>query len=103
MIKSNKEVILKIRETSFLYRKPQKLKIAKNVFREFFSKHLLKIISFLCTSHSAEKTKVASYRRKHQVVVSFKMGYDESKLSFLRTSSNFYSALVILAPRVYVV
>ena len=42
MIKSNKEVTLKNRETYF-HRKPQKLKIAKNVFRKLFSKNLLKI------------------------------------------------------------
>ena len=35
--------------------------------------------------------------------VSFKMGYDESKLFFLRTSFRFYSALAILEPQIYVV
>ena len=30
-------------------------------------------------------------------------GQDESKLSFLRTSQRFYSALVILEPQIYVV
>ena len=38
MIKSNKEVTLKIQGTYFFYRKRQKLKIAKNVFRNSFSK-----------------------------------------------------------------
>ena len=38
MIKSNKEVTLKTRETYFLYRKPQKLKIAENVFENHFQK-----------------------------------------------------------------
>ena len=57
MIKSNKEVTLKARETYFLYRKPQKLKIVENVFRKLFSKNILKILSFLGKSHSAEKTK----------------------------------------------
>ena len=37
MIKINKEVPLKTLETHFLYRKPQKLKIAKIVFRKLFS------------------------------------------------------------------
>ena len=40
MIKSNKEVTLKTRETYFLYRKPPELKIAKKVLRKF-SKNLL--------------------------------------------------------------
>ena len=31
------------------------------------------------------------------------MDKDESKLSFLRTSQRFYSALVILEPQIYVV
>ena len=31
------------------------------------------------------------------------MGYDESKLSFVRTSLRFYSALAILEPQIYVV
>ena len=75
MIKSNKEVTLKTRETYFLYRKPQKLTIAKNVFRKLFSKNSLKIFSFLGKSHSAEKKrKVASYRRNNKLGVSFKMG-----------------------------
>ena len=62
----------------------------------------LKILSFLGKSHSAEKTKVASCRRNNTLGVSFKMGYDESKLSFLRTL-RFYSALAILEPQIYVV
>ena len=57
MIKSNKEVTLKTRETCFFYRKPQKLKILKIVFRKIFSKSLLKTFFFLGMSHSAEKTK----------------------------------------------
>ena len=32
-----------------------------------------------------------------------KMGKDESKLSFLRTSQHFYRALAILEPQIYVV
>ena len=31
------------------------------------------------------------------------MGYDESKLSFRRTSLSFYSALAIFEPQIYVV
>ena len=31
------------------------------------------------------------------------MGYDESKLSFLRTFLLFYSAMAILEPQIYVV
>ena len=38
MIESTKEVTLKTRETCFLYRKPKKLKILKNVFRKYFQK-----------------------------------------------------------------
>ena len=38
MIKSNKEVTLKTRETYFLYRKAQKLKTAKNFLRKLFQK-----------------------------------------------------------------
>ena len=57
MIKSNKEVTLKTRETCFLYRKPQKLKILKIVFENLFSKNLLKFLFFLGKSHSAKKTK----------------------------------------------
>ena len=56
MIKINKEVTLKIRETCFLYRKPQKLKVLKIVFKKLVSKNLLKTF-FLGKSHSAEKTK----------------------------------------------
>ena len=56
MIKSNKEVTLKTRETCFLYRNPQKLKILK-IFQKLFSKNLLKTFFFLGKSLSAEKTK----------------------------------------------
>ena len=55
-------------------------------------------------SHSAEKKrKVASYRRNNKLGVSFKMAYDESKSSFLRTSLPFYSAWAILELQIYVV
>ena len=93
---------IKTRETCFLYRKPQKLKTAKNVFRNFSSKNLFKILSFLSKSHSAEK-RVTSYRRNKKLGVSFKMGSVESKLSFLRTSLRFYRALTVLEPQTYVV
>ena len=74
MIKTNKEVTLKTREALFLYRKSQKLKLAKNVFWKLFSKKLMKF-SFLVKSHSAEKKrKVASYRRNNNIGVSFKLG-----------------------------
>ena len=53
--------------------------------------------------HSAEKTKVASYCKNNKLGVSFKMGYDESRLSILRTYLRFYSALAILEPQNYVV
>ena len=54
IIKSNKEVTLKTRETYFLYRKPQKPKIAEIVFRKMFLK---KNENFLLLGklHSAEK------------------------------------------------
>ena len=56
VIKSNKEVTLKTRETCFFYRKTRKLKILKIVFKKLFSKNLLKTF-FLGKSHSAEKMK----------------------------------------------
>ena len=64
MVKSNKELTLKTRETCFLHRKPQKLKIFKNVFGKLFSKNLLKIFSFLGMSHIAEKTKSGQLSQK---------------------------------------
>ena len=61
-------------------------------------------IFFLGKSHSAEKKRnVASYSRNNISGVSFKMGLDEPKLSLLRTSLRFYSALAILEPQNYVV
>ena len=53
LIKSNKEVTLKFRETYFVYRNPQKLKIEKVVFRKILPKNF----SLLGKSHSAEKNK----------------------------------------------
>ena len=55
LIKSIREVSLKTRETSFLYRKPQKLKISKKAFRKLFSTKFIELFSFLGKSHSAEK------------------------------------------------
>ena len=46
---------------------------------------------------------MAIYQRNNKLGVSFKMDSDESKLSFLRTSLRFYSALAILEPQIYVV
>ena len=54
MIKSNKEVALKTRETYFLYRKPPELKIAKNVLRKF-SKNVLKSSLFSVSRIVPEK------------------------------------------------
>ena len=58
MIKSNKEVTLKTRETFFLYRKSQKLIIAKVFFDNYSQKQLLKIFSFPFFGmwHSAKKS-----------------------------------------------
>ena len=80
-------------ETCFLYRKPQKLKILKIVFKKLFSKNLLKTFFFLGKSHGAKKNEKWPALWKNKLGVSFKMGYDESKFSFLRTSWRFYSAL----------
>ena len=58
MLRSNKEVTLKTREGNLsLYRKAQKLKIAKSVFRKFIIENSLKIFFFLGKSHSAGKMK----------------------------------------------
>ena len=86
MIKSNKEVTRKTRETYFLHRKPQKLKIAKKYY-------FLKIVfekneKFHSLSRIVSKIrKLANYRRNTKInVFPLKLGKDESKLSFLRTS-----------------
>ena len=73
------------------------------LFETYFQNKFLKIFSFLGKSRSDEKTKVASYPRNNKLAVSFKMGSDESKLSFLRTSLRFYSALAVLESRIDVV
>ena len=83
MIKSNKEVTRKTRETYFLHRKPQKRKIANNIiFRKLFSKK----IHSLCRIEPKIR-KLANYRRNTKIdVFPSKLGKDESKFSFLRTS-----------------
>ena len=85
MIKSNKEVTRKTWETYFFHRKPQKLKIAKKNFSKIvFEKNE----KFHSVSRIVPKIrKLATYRRntKRKVFPS-KLGQDESKLSFLRTS-----------------
>ena len=60
MIKSNKEVTLETRETYFLHRKPQKLKIAKKCFSKIVSE---KNENFLLLGklHSAEETKTGCH------------------------------------------
>ena len=50
-----------------------------------------------------KKGKVDRYRRNCKLGVSFEMGCEESKVSFLRTSLRFYSALAILEPQIYLV
>ena len=86
MIKSNKEVTRKFRETYFLHRKPQKLKIAKKILfvENCFRK---KGKNLLAKSHSAENTKTGQLSQNTKInVFPSKLGKDESKLSFLRIS-----------------
>ena len=100
MIKSNGKVTRKTRESYFFHRKPQKLKIAKNIFRKLFSKKKFHSVSRIVS----KLRKLASYRRNTKIkVFPSQLGKDKSKLSFLRTSWRFYSALVILEPQIYVV
>ena len=77
-----------------------KLKIAKNVLQKLFPKNLLLKFFFSVSRIVSKKRKVASYRRNNKLGVSFKMGYDESKLSFLRTSLRCHSGLAILEPQI---
>ena len=93
MIKCNKKVTLKTRDTYSYHRKHDKLKTAKKVFQNFSP--------FFGESDSAKKRKLASHRRIYKSGVSFKMGCNESKIFFLRTSLRFYSALAVLEPRIY--
>ena len=46
MIKSNEEVTLKTQGTYLFYRKPQKLKFAKNVSRNLFLKESIENCSY---------------------------------------------------------
>ena len=64
MIKSNKEVTRKTRETYFLHRKPQKLEIAKKIifFENCFRK---KWKISLAKSHSTENTKTGQLSQKY--------------------------------------
>ena len=59
-IKRNKEVTPKTRETYFFYRKPQKLKFIKNVFRKLPSKSFSSRGKF----HSAENIKSVELLQK---------------------------------------
>ena len=60
MIKSYNEVTHYTHETYFFHRKPQKLKIAKNVYRKVFSKNLSKHFSSIGKSHGADKNEKRS-------------------------------------------
>ena len=64
MIKSNKEITLKTRETCFLYRKPQKRSIAKKCYSKSIFKKIIEIFLFSVSRIVPEK--VASYRRKNE-------------------------------------
>ena len=59
-IKISKEVTPKTLQTHFLYRKPQKLKFVKNVFRKLSSKSF----STRGKSHSAKNTKSGQLLQK---------------------------------------
>ena len=69
----------------FFHRKPQKLKIARNIFRKLFSK---KNEKFHSVSRIVSKLrKLTSYRRNTKIkVFPSQLGKDKLKLSFLRTS-----------------
>ena len=65
MIKSNKEVTLKTRETYFFIDTLENEKLQENIYEKFFSKNLLKVRTFLGKSHSAEKeTKIGQLSQK---------------------------------------
>ena len=64
MIKSNKEANIITREIFFLYRKAQKLEIAKTILKKLFSKNFPKIFSVFGKSHSAEKTNSGQLSKK---------------------------------------
>ena len=100
MIKSNKEITVKTRETFFLYRTPQKLKIARNVFRKTYQETHREISLFSVSRIVPKKRKVASYRRKNELGVFFRNGFSRTKVFF---QTSFHSALAILEPPIYVV
>ena len=85
MIKSNEEITRKTWETYFFHRQLQKLKVAKNIF---FENCFRKNEKFHSVSRIVPKIrKLATYRRNtKRSVFPSKLGKDESKLSFLRTS-----------------
>ena len=60
VIKSNKEVTLKTRETCFLYKKTRKLKILKIVFKNYFQKIYRKLSFFSVSRIVPKKRKVAT-------------------------------------------
>ena len=67
--KSYKEVSFKTRETHFLYRNPQKPKIAKkNIFRKRFSENFFENFFLLCELHSSEKAKTRQLCLQNAVV-----------------------------------
>ena len=86
MIKSNKEVTLKTRETYFNHRKPQKPKFAEKYFPKIVFRKI--DIFFHSVSRIVPKRKqnwpgIAAMIKE---VFPVKIGKDESKLSFLRFS-----------------
>ena len=82
-------------ETFFRYKKPQILQ--KNVFRKHQKKNHGKFSRFSVSRIGPKKRKVASYRRNNKLGVSFKMGYDESKLSFFELLCVFIVHLLFLS------
>ena len=98
MIKSNKENTLKTRETDFLYRKPQNLKIAKNSTN--FSKNLSNFFFSMSRILPKNEKWIAIAENLNLV---FPSNWVESNLSFRRTFLRFSSALGILQPQIYVV
>ena len=74
MMKNNKEVTLETRETYFLLEKPQKLKIAENVLRNFFQKTYWRFFFFSVSRIALKNRNMARVRRNSTPGVSFKMG-----------------------------
>ena len=71
-------------------------------FEIFFFKKVIESFSFLGKSHR-ENEKWPAIAEVYKLGVSFKMGLNESKLSFLRFSLRFCSALAIFEPEFYLV